>query len=123
MAVTMRQVHKAGEKCFVDYSGAQAGYDDPHTGEVVDVELFVAVLGASNYTFAEARATQRVADFVASHERAFAYFGGVPEIVVPDQPKSGVVVACRYEPAIQRTYGALRHGDHASTAVQAARQG
>lgn len=119
VAVTMRQVHKAGEKCFVDYSGVLAAYVDPHTGEVVDVELFVAVLGASNYTFAEATATQKVADFVASHERAFAYFGGVPEIVVPDQLKSGVVVACRYEPAIQRTYGDMAR--HYGTAIVPAR--
>jgi transposase len=115
VAVTMRQVHKAGEKCFVDYSGVLAAYVDPRSGEVIDVELFVAVLGASNYTFAEATATQRVADFVASHERAFAYFGGVPEIVVPDQLKSGVVIACRYEPAIQRTYGDMAR--HYGTAI------
>ena len=118
-AVTMRQVHKAGEKCFVDYSGVLASYVDPRTGEVTDVELFVAVLGASNYTFVEATATQRVADFVSSHERAFAYFGGVPEIVVPDQLKSGVVVACRYEPAIQRTYGDMAR--HYGTAIVPAR--
>ena len=118
-AVTMRQVHKAGEKCFVDYSGVLGHYVEPRTGQVVDAEIFVAVLGASNYTFAEATATQRVADFVASHERAFAYFGGVPEIVVPDQLKSGVVVACRYEPTIQRTYGDMAR--HYGTAVVPAR--
>jgi transposase len=118
-AVTMRQVHKAGEKCFVDYSGVLGSYVDPRTGEVTDVELFVAVLGASNYTYVEATATQRVADFVSSHERAFAYFGGVPEIVVPDQLKSGVVVACRYEPAIQRTYGDMAR--HYGTAIVPAR--
>ena len=83
--MTMRQVHKAGEKCFVDYSGVRPSYTDPQTGEQVDVELFVAVLGASNYTYAEATATQQVPDFVSSHDRAFEYFGGVTEIVVPDQ--------------------------------------
>jgi transposase len=118
-AVTMRQVHKAGEKCFVDYSGVLAKYIDPCTGQVVEVELFVAVLGASNYTFAEATATQRVADFVSSHERAFAYFGGVTEVVVPDQLKSGVVLACRYEPTIQRTYGDMAR--HYGTAIVPAR--
>ena len=118
-AVTMRQVHRAGEKCFVDYSGVLASYVDPRKGEVVYVEIFVAVLGASNYTFAEATATQRVADFVSSHERAFAYFGGVPEIVVPDQLKSGVVIACRYEPTIQRTYGHMAR--HYGTAIVPAR--
>jgi transposase len=119
VAVTMRQVHKAGEKCFVDYSGVLTHYIEPQTGQVVDAELFVAVLGASNYTFAEATATQRVADFVASHERAFAYFGGVPAMVVPDQLKSGVTVACRYEPSIQRTYSDMAR--HYDTAVVPAR--
>lgn len=64
------QVHKAGEKTFVDYSGRKPAYVDPQTGEVVEVEFFVAVLGASNYTFAEATDTQRVADFIGSHVRA-----------------------------------------------------
>jgi len=117
--VTMRQVHKAGEKCFVDYSGRRPSYIDPQTGEQVDVELFVAVLGASNYTYAEATATQQVGDFVAAHVRAFAYFGGVPEIVVPDQLKSAVVLACRYEPGIQRTYAELAR--HYGTAIVPAR--
>jgi transposase len=117
--VTMRQVHKAGEKCFVDYSGRRPSYVDPQTGEQVDVELFVAVLGASNYTYAEATATQQVGDFVAAHVRAFAYFGGVPEIVVPDQLKSAVVLACRYEPGIQRTYAELAR--HYGTAIVPAR--
>ena len=81
--------------------------------------LFVAVLGASNFTYAEATATQRVADFVASHERAFAYFDGVTEMVVPDQLKSGVVMACRYEPTIQRTYGDMAR--HYGTAIVPAR--
>ena len=119
VAVTMRQVHKAGEKCFVDYSGVLATYVDPRTGEVIDVELFVAVLGASNYTFAEVTASQKVADFVSSHEHAFEYFGGVTEMVVPDQLKSGVTVACRYEPVIQRTYGEMAR--HYGTAVVPAR--
>src|SRR5439155_23963639 len=68
------------------------------------VELFVAVLGASNYTYAEATRTQQVPDWLASHQRAFHYFGGVTGAVVPDQLKSGVVVPCRYEPGLQRTY-------------------
>ena len=74
------------------------------TGEVITVELFVAVLGASNYTYAEATRTQQVPDWVASHQRAFAFFGGVTEAIVPDQLKSGVVIPCRYEPGVQRTY-------------------
>lgn len=101
---TMRQVHRAGEKIFVDYSGTKPRIVDPHTGEVRDVELFVGVLGASNYTYAEATLTQSSADWIRSHERMFSFFGGVSEAVVPDQLKSGVTEACRYEPGVQRTY-------------------
>lgn len=71
------------------------------------VELFVAVLGASNLTYAEATRTQTVSDWVSSHVRAFEYFGGVTRAVVPDQLKSGVTKACRYEPGVQRTYEEL----------------
>jgi transposase len=102
--LTMRQEHKAGEKLFVDYSGKRPHLVDPNSGEVMEVELFVAVLGASNYTFAEATLTQRGPDFIASHVRAFHFLGGVTGALVPDQLKSGVTVACRYEPGIQRTY-------------------
>ena len=102
--LTMRQEHKAGEKLFVDYSGKKPHLVDPTTGEVIEVELFVAVLGASNYTFAEATLTQRGPDFIASHVRAFNFLGGVTAALVPDQLKSGVVVPCRYEPGIHRTY-------------------
>ena len=108
--LTMRQEHRAGEKLFVDYSGKKPHVVDPGTGQVVAVELFVAVLGASNYTYAEATRTQRGADFIASHLRALQYFGGAPAVLVPDQLKSGVIVPCRYEPGIQRTYEELaRH--------------
>ena len=102
--LSMRQIHRPGEKLFVDYSGKKPTIIDPTTGEVIEVELFVAVLGASNYTYAEATRTEQVPDWIGSHERAFAFFGGVPEVVVPDQLKSGVTVPCRYEPGIQRTY-------------------
>jgi transposase len=85
---SMRQVHRAGEKAFVDYSGKKPRIVDPTTGEVTEVELFVAVLGASNYTFAEATRSQKLADFVGSTIRAFEYFGAVPEVVVPDQLRS-----------------------------------
>jgi transposase len=113
-SVTMRQVHKAGEKCFVDYSGKTPSYVDPKTGQRVAVELFVAVLGASNFTYAEATLSQKVQDFVLAHVHALTYFGGVPAMWVPDQLKSAVVVACRYEPAIQRTYADFaRHYDSA----------
>jgi transposase len=102
--LSMRQVHRAGEKLFVDYAGQKPKVVDRSTGEEREVELFVAAFGASSYTYAEATETQRVADFIGSHSRALAYFGGVPELVVPDQLKSGVTRACRYEPGIQRSY-------------------
>src|SRR6059036_21931 len=89
--LSMRQIHQGGEKCFVDYAGKTPSIIDAATGEVVAVELFVAVLGASNYTYAEATRTQQVPDWIASHQRAFQYFGGVTTAVVPDQLKSAVV--------------------------------
>lgn len=115
----MRQVHRAGEKLFVDYSGQRPKIVDRSSGEVVDVELFVCVLGASNYTYAEATASQKVSDFVSSHVRAFEYFGGVPKQTVPDQLRSAVSVPSRYEPTVNRTYAEL--GRHYGTAVVPAR--
>src|SRR5689334_16929906 len=100
----MRQVHRGGDKLFVDYSGNKPHIVDPTSGEVTDVELFVAVLGASNYTYAEATRTQTVRDWIGSHVRTLEAVGGVPKAIVPDQLKSGVTHACRYEPGIQRTY-------------------
>jgi transposase len=116
---TMRQVHVGGDKLFTDYSGKKPHVVDGATGEVIDVELFVAVLGASNYTYAEATRTQRVPDWIASHVRAFEYLGGVPRAVVPDQLKSGVTLACRYEPQIQRSYQEM--AAHYGTVVLPAR--
>lgn len=83
-AVVMRQLHVAGDKMFVDYSGKRPHLVDPQTGEVFAVELFVAVLGASSYAFAEATYTQKVHDFIGSHVRAFAFFAGVARACVPD---------------------------------------
>jgi len=117
--LTMRQEHVAGEKLYIDYAGKKPHIVDPKTGEVIEVELFVAVLGASNYTYAEATRTQRGPDFIASQVRAFRELGGVPLAVVPDQLKSGVTVACRYEPGIQRTYEDLAR--HYGTTVLPAR--
>lgn len=102
--LSMRQVHKAGEKAFVDYAGRAPTIVDADTGAVIGVELFVAVLGASNYTFAEATRTQQSADWITSHVHAVEYFGGVPAVWVPDQLRTGVTVPCRYEPGVQRTY-------------------
>ena len=120
-SVVMRQVHRAGEKCFVDYSGVRAHFIDPATGEQVEAELFVAVLGASSLTYAVATLTQRVEDFVSAHVKAFGYFGGAPKITVPDQLRSAVSVPCRYEPAIARTYSEL--GRHYDMAIVPARPG
>jgi transposase len=117
--LSMRQVHRAGEKMFVDYAGQKPHLVDPTTGEVRAVELFVAVLGASNYTYAEATLTQQVPDWLASHQRAFSFFGGVTSAVVCDQLKSGVTVACRYEPGLQRTYEEF--AQHAGTVILPAR--
>lgn len=117
--LTMRQEHRAGEKLFVDYSGKKPSYTDPVTGQRVEVELFVAVLGASSYTYAEATASQRSADFIASHTRALGYFGGAPQVLVPDQLRSGVSRPCRYEPLIQRTYQEMAR--HYGAAVVPAR--
>lgn len=117
--VTMCQVHRAGDKVFVDYSGKKPSIVDPATGERVEVELFVAVLGASNYTYAEATRTQRSHDWIESHLRLLEFLGGVPRAIVPDQLKSGVVVASRYDPTIQRTYEEL--AQHYGTTILPAR--
>lgn len=117
--LSMRQVHRAGEKLFVDYSGKRPAIVDPATGEVIEVELFVAVLGASNYTYAEATRSQQIADWIGAHVRCFEFLDGVPRDVVPDQLKSGVTKACRYEPKIQRTYEEL--AGHYGTTVLPAR--
>jgi transposase len=118
-ALTMRQEHLAGDKLFVDYSGKKLAVVDPATGERIEVELFVAVLGASNYTYADATLTQRGPDWIASHVRTFAFLGGVPAAVVPDQLKTGVAHACRYEPEVQRTYEEM--ASHYNTTVLPAR--
>lgn len=119
LELVMRQVHKAGEKCFVDYAGKKPSYIDPQSGERIECELFVAVMGASNYTYAEATATQRSHDWIASHVRLVEFLAGVPDVFVPDQLKSGVVIASRYEPAIQRTY--QEWSQHYSTTILPAR--
>jgi len=115
----MRQTHRAGEKLFVDYAGQTMAVVDRITGEVRQAQIFVAVLGASNYTFAEATWTQGLSDWIGSHVRAFEFFGGVPEVVIPDNLKSGVHRACRYEPDLNPTYAELAH--HYGVAVVPAR--
>ena len=104
------QEHRAGEKLFVDYAGQTVPIQDRHTGELRQTQIFVAVLGASIYTYAEATWTQTLPDWIGLHTRTFAHFGGVPQIVVPDNLRSGVTKACRYEPEMNPTYADLaRH--------------
>jgi len=117
--LVMRQTHRAGEKLFVDYAGQTAEIIDRMTGEVRTAQIFVAVLGASSYTYAEATWTQGLSDWAGAHTRAFAFFGGVSEIVVPDNLRSGVSRACRYEPDINPTYAELAR--HYGVAVVPAR--
>ncbi len=101
---SMRQTHRAGEKLFVDYCGPTVPVIDPTTGEVREANIFVAVLGASSYTYAEATWTQGLADWVNAHARAFEFLGGCPMMVVPDNLRSAVSKACRYEPDLNPTY-------------------
>ena len=102
--LVMRQDHRAGEKLFVDYAGQTVEVVDRLTGVVRKAQVFVAVLGASNYTYAEATWSQALPDWIGSHVRAFDFFGGVAEVVVPDNLKSGINKACFYEPDINPTY-------------------
>lgn len=102
--LSMRQHHRAGEKLFIDYCGQTVPVIDARTGELSEAQIFVAVWGASNYTFAEATASQSLPDWIGSHVRAFEYFQGLPEILVPDNLKSGVTKAHRYEPDLNPTY-------------------
>lgn len=101
---SMRMVHKAGEKMFVDYAGPTIPIIDALTGEITRAQIFVAVLGASNYTFAFATSTQKTQDWLLGHRKAFEYFGGVTQVVVPDNPKSLIANPDRYEPQVGRSY-------------------
>lgn len=117
--VVMRHEHRAGEKMFVDYAGQTVPVIDQETGEIHKAQIFVAVLGASNYTFAEATSSQQVEDWIGSHVRAFSFFGGCTEAIVPDNLKSGISKVCRYEPDINPTYHDL--ANHYQTVVLPAR--
>lgn len=116
---SMRQTHKAGEKLFVDYAGQTVPIVSQKTGEIRTAQIFVAVLGASNYTFCEATWSQKLPDWINSHVRAFEFIGGVPIIVVPDNLKSAVTKACRYDPVINPSYQQL--AAHYGTALVPAR--
>ena len=119
LSPTMRQAHVAGEKLFVDYAGTTIDIFDATTGEVLACQLFVAALGASSYTYAEATFTQSLPDWIGSHTRAFAFFGGAPAMVVSDNLKSGITKACFYEPAVNRAYAEM--AAHYETAIVPAR--
>jgi len=114
----MRQEHRGGEKLFIDYSDGLS-IVDALTGELTLTQLFIAVWGASNYTYAEATLSQTLADWIGSHRRAFEYFGCVPRVLVPDNLKSGVSKACKYEPDLNPTYNDM--AEHYGCAVLPAR--
>jgi transposase len=116
---SMRQRHLAGEKLFIDYAGPTVGIVNRATGEVREAQIFVAVMGASSYTYAEATWTQSLPDWIASHQRAFRFFGGTPKLIVPDNLKSAVTKASRYEPVINDTYQEMAR--HYRTAILPAR--
>ncbi len=116
---SMRQLHKAGEKCFVDYCGQTIPIINADSGEIHEAEIFVAVLGASNKTFAEATWSQQLQDWLGSHVRMFDYFGGCTTMVVPDNLRSGVSRACRYDPDINPSY--QQWAEHYQVAVVPAR--
>ena len=120
--IGLRQEHLAGEKLFIDYAGKTVPIIDPDTGQVeLDAQIFIATLGASNYSYAEATASQTLPDWIKSHIRALEFLGGVPQILVPDNLKSGVTHPCRYEPDVNLTY--LDLAQHYGTTVIPARPG
>ena len=119
LGLSMRQTHKAGEKMFVDFAGHTMTVFDRHTGELREAQVFVAVLGASNYTYVEAVWAQDLDNWVACHINAFEFFGGVTELIIPDNLKAGVAKPCRYEPDLNPTYRDM--AEHYGAAVLPAR--
>jgi transposase len=117
--VVLRQEHRAGEKTFVDWAGATVPIYDRKTGETAAASIFVAVLGASTYTFARAALSQGLAHWIDCHVRAFEFFQGTTRLLVPDNPRTGVTRACRYEPDLNRTYQEM--AQHYGIAVLPAR--
>src|SRR2546427_1555766 len=101
--VVLRQEHKAGEKLFVDWAGTTIPIHDPRGGPVLQAHLFVAVLGASSYTYAEAMPDEQLASWIGARVRAFEFYQGLPKLVVPDNTKTGVTKACRYDPDLNPT--------------------
>ena len=119
LSLSLRQTHTPGEKLFVDYAGQTVPITDPTSGEIRPAAIFVAVLGASNYTYSEATWSQSLPDWIGSHARTFEHLGGVTALIVPDNLKSGVTTACYYEPELNPTYRDL--ATHYGTAVLPAR--
>lgn len=105
----LRQIYRAGEATQVDYAGQTMTITDPESGKTYDAYIFVAVLAASNYTYAEAVLSLDLASWISSHVRAFEFFGGVTELLVPDNTKTGVNHPCRYEPELNRTYAEMAY--------------
>jgi len=119
LSPTMRQHHLAGERLFVDFAGQTVEVIDPGTGEITDAQIFIAALGASSYTYAEALASQGLPDWITGHVNAFAYFGGVTAQLVCDNLKAGVTTPCRWEPGLNPTYREM--AEHYRTAIVPAR--
>ncbi|WP_198163529.1 DDE-type integrase/transposase/recombinase [Pedobacter cryoconitis] len=111
--------HKAGDKVFVDYAGQTLGLIDRSSGEIIDVQFFVAILGASQLTYAEASMSQRKEGFIESVENALHFFGGVPRVIMPDNLKSAVTRSDRYEPMVNETF--LEFAEHYDTTIIPAR--
>jgi transposase len=116
---TMHLEHKAGDKMFIDFTGEKLKIVHPETGEIKSVEVFIAILGASQLTYVEAVESQQVEDFITACERALHYFGGAPRAIVPDNLKSAVVKSNRYEPSLNENFEAF--ADHYGMAVLPAR--
>jgi transposase len=119
LPLTMRQSHGGGEKLFIDYAGDKVPVIDRQTGEVRDAHIFVAVMGGSSLSFGHATWTEQMGDWVDSHNAAFAFFGGAPQLLVPDNAKVAVIKACLFDPMVNRSYTDMAR--HYGTAVLPAR--
>lgn len=119
LGASFRQTHKAGEKAFIDYAGQTVPITNRETGEIKNAQIFIMVLGASSYSYVEATWTQQLHDWISSHVRAFSFFKGIPEILVPDNLRSAISKTCRYEPDINSTYHDM--AKHYNTVVIPAR--
>ncbi len=115
----MHMNHKSGDKMYIDYAGKTLKVVDENTGEIKDVQFFVAILGASGYTYAEASMSQQKEDFINSVENALHFYGGVPAAIVPDNLKSAVTKSSKYEPTVNETF--LDFSDHYGTVILPAR--